>query len=182
MDIDDEVERLPGNIFLLGSDWEPFFFGAQEIRAKLGVSYGVSDRMLRELCANGDVRSIIVGLIDGTGRPMHRIKPSEWRATPEMDMGDNDLTMNEEEWVEVSMDDLEYWLDRQKPEAEPKPKHKRDEAIAKRLKEGIVPGSSMPWKTWDDLIRKDIGAKATDVGCSDVRIEKITQGMMKHRR
>jgi hypothetical protein len=180
------AEKIPpqagyGDFFLASSQWEVFVFAAQRITAKLGVSDGVSHRMLREQCASGDVRAILVAYQDGRNQPIRRIKPSEWRTT-EPDIEDDDLHNEEGSWVEVSLDDLEYWLDQQKPEAEPKPKDRRDEAIAKRLKEGIVPGSSMPWKTWDDLIRKDIGAKATDVGCSDVRIEKITQAMMKRRR
>jgi hypothetical protein len=128
--------------------------------------------------SRGDVRAILVTYIGGHNRPIRRIKPSEWRAT-ELDIRDDDLHNEEGNWVEVSSDDLEYWLEQEEPDAEPMPKHKRDEAIARRLKEEIVPGSTVPWKTWDDLIRKDIGAKATDVGCSNERIEKMTRATMR---
>jgi hypothetical protein len=139
--------------FLAESDWEPFDWAAQKIRAKLGTSDGVSARMLRELCVSGDERAMLLTHSgDGDSEPVRRIKPSEWRTT-ELDIED-DLGPSEgaADWVEVSLDDLEYWLERQEPDAEPKPKDKKNEAIVKRLKEGIVPGSTMPWKTWDDLI------------------------------
>jgi hypothetical protein len=112
-----------GNIFLVGSDWEPFFFGAQKIRAKLGVSHGVSHRMLRELCASGDVRAVLVTYHDGHNHPIRRIKPSEWRTT-ELDIHDDDLHDEEGEWVEVSMDDVERWIEQQEPEAAPEPAHR----------------------------------------------------------
>jgi hypothetical protein len=47
--------------------------------------------MLRELRAKGDVRSIEVMLVDSHARRWSRGRPSNWRARPEMDMGDNDL-------------------------------------------------------------------------------------------
>jgi hypothetical protein len=185
----DDRQAAYGHFLLADTEWRNFHFAAQDIIAKLGVSRGISHRMLRELCASGDVRAILVSYWNGMDpRPIRLIKPSEWRTT-ELDMEDGGLYEEvpdeegeEANGVEVSQDDLEYWLAQQAPETAPQPKYKRDEAIAKRLKEGIVPGSTMPWKTWDDLIRKDIGAKATDVGCSDVRIEKITQALMKRRR
>jgi hypothetical protein len=134
--------------------------------------------MLRELCASGDVRTILVKYLgDGNTQVVRRIRPSEWQ-TIELDIVDEEVS----EWAQVSLDDLEYWLEQQEPDAEPQPKDKKDEAIAKRLKAGIVPGSDKPWKTWCDLIRNDIGAKATDIGCSDVRIEKVTRAMMGRLR
>ena len=48
------------DFFLVGDVWQVFHFAAQEIGAKLGVSTGVSNRVLRELCASGEVQSILV--------------------------------------------------------------------------------------------------------------------------
>ena len=68
------------DFFLVGDVWQIFHFAAQEIRAKFGVSTGVSNRVLRELCASGEVQSILVTCRNGEGRPVpvRRIKPCEW--------------------------------------------------------------------------------------------------------
>jgi hypothetical protein len=183
---DDDRPAAYGHFLLADTEWRNFHFAAQDITAKLGVSRGISHRMLRELCASGDVRAILVSYRNGMDpRPIRLIKPSEWRTT-ELDMEDCDLyeeddEVNEEEenGVEVSQDDLEYWLAQQAPETAPQPMDRRDEAIALRLRKGEAPPTTMPWKKCYDLIRHDIGAKPTDHGCSDVTIEKMTRPMMR---
>jgi len=119
--------------FLVGDVWQVFHFAAQKIRAKFGVSTGVSNRVLRELCASGEVQSILVTCRNGEGRPVpvRRIKPCEWRAD-DLDIDENDLIAEGENWVEVSMDDLEYWLDQQEELDDQEPKNTKKQAQSQR--------------------------------------------------
>jgi hypothetical protein len=103
-------------------DWLNFHFAAKEIKAKLGVSLGKAQAMLRQLCASpGEVRCrkqpyILVnqGTVNeepaGQGPP-ELIEPSEWREH-EIDLMTDDLGC----WyfVDVRESDFRYWLNQQK--------------------------------------------------------------------
>jgi hypothetical protein len=59
-----------------GEDWFNFDWIANEIVEQQGVSRGVAERTLRELCATGDVRSIKSQ--DQEPEDCEIIRPSEW--------------------------------------------------------------------------------------------------------
>ena len=103
------------DFFLVGDVWQIFHFAAQEIRA------------------SGEVQSILVTCRNGEGRPVpvRRIKPCEWRAD-DLDIDENDLIAEGENWVEVSMDDLEYWLDQQEELDDQEPKNTKKQAQSQR--------------------------------------------------
>jgi len=103
------------DFFLVGDVWQIFHFAAQEIRA------------------SGEVQSILVTCRNGEGRPVpvRRIKPCEWRAD-DLDIDENDLIAEGENWVEVSMDDLEYWLDQQEELDDHEPKNTKKQAQSQR--------------------------------------------------
>jgi len=101
-------------------DWRNFHFAAKDIKAKLGVSLGKAQAMLRQACASGEVRSqkqpcttINVGTINEalqTEGPPERIEPSEWR-NREIDlMIDANGCWHS---VDVHRDDFGYWLNNQ---------------------------------------------------------------------
>jgi hypothetical protein len=123
--------------------WQEFFYAAQKIRAKLGVSVGVSLKMLRRACADGDVRALLLvhdHHISGDGIHVHqylasrRIKPSEWR-NDEPDIDERDLWLEPDRYVEVSLEDLDYWLDQQpKPEMTPETSARIEKANADAAK------------------------------------------------
>jgi hypothetical protein len=96
-------------------EWLNFHLAAEEIAQRCDVSVGVAQRMLREACAQGDIRSQREPYsrkgqeIEGEGPP-ELIKPSEWLRDQV------DLTTDAdgcEYFVDVNEDDFRYWLDRQ---------------------------------------------------------------------
>jgi hypothetical protein len=90
-------------------DWFNFYWLADVIVAQVGVSRGVAERTLRNLCAVGDIRSITIDVTeeDEQGPDPEIIKPSEW-AKDQVD-----LTVGDWVWVFVSGGDVQYWLDTQ---------------------------------------------------------------------
>jgi hypothetical protein len=99
-----------------GEDWISFHWATHLIQTRRGLSTGKAQRTLRELCATGDIRSILYeideylheteGQLIATSEP-YKVKPSEW-AEEALDFRDGC-------WVDVSEDDVTHWLDRQKP-------------------------------------------------------------------
>ena len=99
-----------------GEDWISFHWATHLIQTRLALSTGQAQRTLRELCATGDVRSILYeideylyeteGQLIATSEP-YEVKPSKW-AEEALDFRDGC-------WVDVSEDDVTHWLDRQKP-------------------------------------------------------------------
>jgi hypothetical protein len=92
-----------------------FFTAVQEIRGHRGMTIGMAQRALRELCASGLVRSwkqpysMVRGEPQGEGPP-EPIEPVEWQ-TRQIDL------MRAADgcsyWVEVSVSDLRGWLNQQ---------------------------------------------------------------------
>jgi len=60
------------------SDWVFFYTAANVLAEFLGISGGMAQRRLRELCASGDVRSKQGVNTDDRGWRDEIIKPSEW--------------------------------------------------------------------------------------------------------
>jgi hypothetical protein len=102
-----------------GEDWFNFEWIANEIVEQQGISRGVAERTLRELCATGDVRSIRGQ--DQEPEDCEIIRPSEWVKDQV------DLTVGEEIWVFVNAGDIKYWL------------HKQAEASGRPAKELVPP-------------------------------------------
>jgi hypothetical protein len=104
-----------------GEDWFNFDWIANEIAQRHGISRGVAERTLRELCASGDVRSIKANGQDEKPDEPEIIRPSEWVKDQV------DLTVGEEIWIFVSAGDIQYWL------------HKQAEASGRPSKELVPP-------------------------------------------
>jgi hypothetical protein len=96
-----------------GESWCPFYFAANIIDCQLDVSRGLAERILRELCAKGDIRSIRFEDMydDPDGEELSEepelIRPSEWLGK------ELDLEVKYPQIVAVSQDDLLYWLGKQ---------------------------------------------------------------------
>jgi hypothetical protein len=120
------MKRTPH--YLVERRWLNFYIAAEEVLQRLGVSGGVAQKMLREACAHGDIRSqrepYDPVTNEGQGPPEF-VKPSEW-AKDQVDLlTDDDGCIN---LVDVDEDDFRHWLDQQKPSPQkppPKSKSKR---------------------------------------------------------
>jgi hypothetical protein len=101
-----------------GEEWLVFAMADRQIAAELEMSRGVAKRTLRELCAKGDIRSMLARHSDPYEHPVsiQPIKPSEW-VNHELDHELSDWLNH----VMVSVDDLEYWLGKQ-PNRKPQEK------------------------------------------------------------
>jgi hypothetical protein len=149
-------------------EWLNFHYAANEIKAKLGVSIGKAQSQLRQLCANGEIRSqkqpyVVVYHEAQMQGPPERIEPSEWRDR-EVDL----MTDNYGCWyfVDVNKDDFQYWLNQQKAEAKEIPP--RQQLVIKYLKEwypnGVPDPSECPRKDlWGRLRKCDPNLKSLDL-------------------
>jgi hypothetical protein len=102
-------------------DWLNFHYAVMEIKAKLGLSIGKAQSILRQLCGSGEVRSQKQPYITAVRwelqeeGPPERIEPGEWRSR-EIDLMTDDLGCRY--LVDVSKSDLEYWLHQQRGKPE----------------------------------------------------------------
>ena len=87
-------------------NWFNFYWIANVIMEREGVSRGVAERTLRELCATGDVRSVRCDAIEPEAEEPEIIRPSEWKKD-QVDLVDDRLE------IFVSCSDVQYWLDKQ---------------------------------------------------------------------
>src|SRR6516164_7212043 len=86
--------------------WFNFYWMADVIVEREGVSRGVAERTLRALCATGDVRSVRCDPISPTAEEPEIIRPSEW-VKDQVDLADDGWA------IFVSSGDVQYWLDKQ---------------------------------------------------------------------
>jgi hypothetical protein len=99
-------------------NWISFRWAASEIKRRHGLSLGAAQRTLRELCADGDVRSVRYEA-EGYDLPddVALIRPSEWLKDQIDFEADDDDDFTREDWtgrcIDVSEDDLQHWLDKQ---------------------------------------------------------------------
>jgi len=95
--------------------WLSFYFAAQEIEERLGLSRGAAQAQLRQVCATGEVRSkkqpytmvIFQPKVEG---PWEQITPGEWR------LEEIDLMIDgagRAYFVDVSERDFLFWLKQQ---------------------------------------------------------------------
>jgi hypothetical protein len=110
-----------------GETWLSFQWAATEIKRRHNLSLGIAQKTLRQLCADGDIRSLRyqpstdhVGGVGGFIVPDENavvglIKPSEWRRDEVDFETDDDWATGRS--VEVSLGDLQYWLDAQAKDA-----------------------------------------------------------------
>jgi hypothetical protein len=153
-----------------GEHWITFYWACVEIKRQLGLSEGVAQRTLRELCGKGDIRSMRyeVGLIDdelGYGpllhppNPIERIKPSEWLK------GELDLDLS---WTSDDHEDefagpegycVEVSVPATKAKAAPSEKGKRPKIkryLAEMFPNGVPDPAHCPRKTLKaDLLKRD---------------------------
>ena len=85
---EEEVDPFP--IPWRGDKWFNFYWIADVIVEREGVSRGVAERTLRELCATGDVRSIRCDAISSEPEEPEIIRPSEW-VKDQVDLADDGL-------------------------------------------------------------------------------------------
>jgi hypothetical protein len=103
---------------VIDEPWLSFYFAAQEIEERLGLSRGAAQAKLREACATGEVRSlkqpyVMIIFQPVMKGPRERIKPSEWR------LDEIDLMIDADGYayfVDVSERDFLFWLKTQKIE------------------------------------------------------------------
>jgi hypothetical protein len=105
------IDTSPFAMSWQGDCWYGFRWIADVIAEREGVSRGVAERTLRELCATGDVRSIRYHTITDEEQEPEIIRPSEW-VKDQVDLADDILI-----WIFVSAGDVQYWLDKQATEA-----------------------------------------------------------------
>jgi hypothetical protein len=84
-----------------GEEWLAFYKAVQAVKQRLSMSTGAAERTLREQCAGGGIRAIQYE----AGAPPEYVKPKQWIDDPP-DCDAYSLGV-----LEVSVDDLEYWLD-----------------------------------------------------------------------
>jgi hypothetical protein len=157
-----------------GDDWFTFSEAVQTIEQLLSYSAGRAEKMLRELCASGEVRSlrVIYTWVEGPSRVVESatfIRPSEWRTTEVDFEGD----------IDVSGYDLKHWLGQQPSvqlkEIECKVRWEPIRTqqgkvpriitlLAKRHPEGVPDPAFCPRQTLlGDVIKADPGLKGIDM-------------------
>jgi hypothetical protein len=166
--------------------WTKFHNAVGEIEA-LGLSRGVAERTLRELCGSGDIRSICHDSDDERPKP-RIIRPSEWGEVDLKGKVVHQLTRIEGELVaqpvfydliRVSDMDFRHWLRKQQPTTEPKPKKalgKRPRIkahLAKLYPDGVPDPAHCPRKELiRELLKIDPGLKPLDDDTLKTAIEE----------
>ena len=92
------------------TDWLSFYLATNEIEQRLGVSGGVAERLLRDACASGDVRSQRQPYNPATGideGPPETVRPSVWSCDQVDLVRDADGCKYH---VDVDEADFRYWL------------------------------------------------------------------------
>jgi hypothetical protein len=124
--------------------WLSFYTATQEIERRLGMSRGVAQKTLRELCSSGAIRSqkqpytTVNSAPQGEG-PWERIEPSEWRDREIDLMTDADGCRY---LVDVSENDFRQWLDQEDaPERQSGP---RKRGLAKQAVDALWPKGVPP--------------------------------------
>jgi hypothetical protein len=169
-----EYNKYDGvTFFWNGYDWVLFSYVGAAISITLGLSQGVAERTLRELCAKGDIRSIRCGLDKEDEAQI--IKPSEWLKA-EVDLEGSVL-----QYVSVSLDDYRYWLRQQK---QPEELSARDTVISKLLQAGECPPDKLPWKEFCDTVRDTANGWTNNepsFGFSDKQIQRAVKILRTNR-
>jgi hypothetical protein len=160
--------------------WLSFDFAANEIGQRLGVSGGVARRMLRNVCASGDVRSQRQPFNPATGideGPPEPIKPSDWTQR-EVDLEcDADGCKY---FVDVDEADFWYWLNgatknnAQKVTNRRSPKRRLAEHAIKELWPGGIPSNLL-----NKEIEKAVGDWLKQQGVAQVSPETILRAAGK---
>ena len=166
------------------SEWFFFYTAANVIADALGISGGMAQRRLRELCSNGDVRSKQAVNTDDRGWRDEPIKPSEWTDELDIEWSRREDVLSEVRPIDpddpeygftsivedggpvgvmVNAEDFRYWLSKQPaaPPGKSPPRHGKVPLIIDYLKE-MFPGKLVPdpafcsrKKLKADLLEKD---------------------------
>jgi hypothetical protein len=158
-----------------GEIWFNFHWIANEIVEQQGVSKGVAERTLRELCATGDVRSMKADGVNDQPEGAEIIRPSEWVKDQV------DLTVSPPIWVFVSAFDAQYWLNKQaeasgRPSKElvpPRQRSARPRDIAGEVIEAIWPNRDIPKTVSNAQIEQQVGKRLKELGRSDISSDTI---------
>ena len=161
-------------------DWLNFYFAANEIEQRLGVSGGMAMRMLRQACASGDVRSRRQPCNPATGideGPHEPVKPSDWTR------GEVDLEFDADGcgyFVDVDEDDFRYWLNSatknnaQKVTNRGSSKRRLAEAAINKLWSGGIPSNVL-----NKEIEKAVGEWLKQQGLAQVSRDTILRAAGK---
>jgi hypothetical protein len=148
--------------------WFNFDWMADEIAERLGVSRGIAEGTLRELCATGEVRSMKCNGQVEEPEEAEIIRPSEWLKDQV------DLTVSEPIWVFVSAADIQYWLVEEQDQEPAKPRQKpaRSREIARQAVDMIWNGDPPPTVS-NAQVEQQVGRWLKQLGRSDISSDTI---------
>jgi hypothetical protein len=166
-----------------------FHFATKEIRAKLAVSLGKAQSMLRQRCASGEIRSQKQPHTTSphheflqTEGPPERIEPSEWREHDIDVMTDEDGCQYV---VDVDEADFRYWLDQQKAIPEqgkqgvPEQEQGKQPLIMKYLAE-LFPNRPVPDPAYYPRNRLRAELLKCDAGLKPLDMKTLGRAIKKH--
>ena len=163
-------------------DWLNFYFAANEIEQRLGVSGGMAMRMLRQACASGDVRSRRQPCNPATGideGPHEPVKPSDWTR------GEVDLEFDAHGcgyFVDVDEADFRYWLNSatknnaQKVTNRGSSKRRLAEAAINKLWSGGIPSNVL-----NKEIEKAVGEWLKQEGLAHISSDTILRAARRKK-
>jgi hypothetical protein len=158
--------------------WLNFYFAANEIEQRLGVSGGMAMRMLREACASGDVRSQRQPCNPATGTdegPHEPIKPSDWMHHQ------LDLECDADGcgyFVDVDEDDFRYWLNSATKNNAQKVRGSTKRRLAEQAIKKLWPGG-IPSNLLNKEIEKAVGDWLKQEGLAHISRETILRAAGK---
>ena len=163
-------------------EWLNFYFAANEIEQRLGVSGGMAMRMLRQACASGDVRSRRQPCNPATGideGPHEPVKPSDWTHRQ------LDLECDADGcgyFVDVDEDDFRYWLNSatknnaQKVTNRGSSKRRLAEAAINKLWSGGIPSNVL-----NKEIEKAVGEWLKQEGLAHISSDTILRAARRKK-
>jgi hypothetical protein len=155
----------------LEEDWISFDWASDEISRRLGLSKGLAQTTLRELCGKGVIRVIRYGMVfvgdklEALDIPAQDVLPSEW-LKDQVDLVD-DNRFPDDYWIAIDVNkaDFEHWLVRQ---AQPKTRADGKSKSRKSPKRDLVReaikslwNGAMPKEMPNGLIEQQVGVWIT---------------------
>ena len=158
--------------------WLNFYFAANEIEQRLGVSGGEARRMLRQACASGAVRSQRQPYNPSTGieeGPPEPAKPSDWMHHQ------LDLECDADGcgyFVDVDEDDFRYWLNSATKNNAQKVRGSTKRRLAEQAIKKLWPGG-IPSNLLNKEIEKAVGDWLKQEGLAHISRETILRAAGK---
>jgi hypothetical protein len=144
-----------------GEEWLAFYKAVQAVKQRLSMSTGAAERALREQCASGGIRTIQYE----DGAPPEYVKPKQWVDDPP------DCDAYSLGHLEISVDDLEYWLDHHRQQGGKQPRILR--VLQELCPEGVPPPALAPRKALKaDILKRDPSLAPLDEATLKAAIER----------